>query len=204
MGAPVRLQMQPLAAFERDGLRAALIKAGLPVDNLGEPHVQCWRFETYNDVPVGFGALEIHGADALLRSVVTIPPVRRIGMGRAIVAALEAEARCRNAARSICSRRARWGSFGGSAMRNASAARSRQRSALLRNSSRSARQPRPQWSSASASARSAREHDEVGADAGLRTKALIGDDEGCSRRGQRGNAVDRLLRNGDAIERRGG
>ena len=92
MGAPVRLQMQPLAAFERDGLRAALIKAGLPVDNLGEPHVQCWRFETYNDVPVGFGALEIHGADALLRSVVTIPPVRRIGMGRAIVAALEAEA----------------------------------------------------------------------------------------------------------------
>ena len=96
MGAPVRLQMQPLAAFERDGLRSALLKAGLPVDDLGEPHVQCWRFETYNDVPVGFGALEIHGDDALLRSVVTIPPVRRIGMGRAIVAALEAEAAAQN------------------------------------------------------------------------------------------------------------
>ena len=43
----------------------------------------------------GFGGLEIHGADALLRSVVTLPQLRRIGMGTAIVSALEVEARAR-------------------------------------------------------------------------------------------------------------
>ena len=96
MGAPIRLQMQSLAAWERDGLRAALRRAKLPADDIGEPHVLCWRFETYNDVPAGFGGLEIHGSNALIRSVVTIPPVRRIGMGRAIVAALEAEAAAHN------------------------------------------------------------------------------------------------------------
>src|SRR5262249_11797686 len=51
-----------------------------------------WRYETLSDVPVGFGGMEIHDRDALLRSVVTLPPLRHAGMGRAIVAALEAEA----------------------------------------------------------------------------------------------------------------
>jgi amino-acid N-acetyltransferase len=50
-------------------------------------------FESYEDVPVGFGGLEVHGSDALLRSVVTLPPLRQTGKGGAIVAALEAEAR---------------------------------------------------------------------------------------------------------------
>jgi N-acetylglutamate synthase-like GNAT family acetyltransferase len=59
-----------------------------------------WRFETYEDVPVGFGGLELHGDDALLRSVVTLPPLRQIGMGGAIVSALEAEARA-NSCRTI-------------------------------------------------------------------------------------------------------
>jgi N-acetylglutamate synthase-like GNAT family acetyltransferase len=42
---------------------------------------------------VGFGGLEVHGDEALLHSVVTLPPLREIGMGAAIVAALEDEAR---------------------------------------------------------------------------------------------------------------
>jgi amino-acid N-acetyltransferase len=42
---------------------------------------------------VGFGGLEVHGDEALLHSVVTLPPLRELGMGAAIVAALEDEAR---------------------------------------------------------------------------------------------------------------
>jgi N-acetylglutamate synthase-like GNAT family acetyltransferase len=95
MAAPRRLQATPLAAWEREGLKSALAKAGLPVDDVGDPQLLFWRFESYEDVPVGFGGLEIHDFDALLRSVVTLPPLRQVGMGAAIVAALETEARAR-------------------------------------------------------------------------------------------------------------
>jgi N-acetylglutamate synthase-like GNAT family acetyltransferase len=84
----------PLAVWERDGLAAALAKAGLPADDLESPGLQFWRFEN-DDVPVGFGGLEIFGDQALLRSVVTLPPVRNRGIGTAIVTTLEAEARIR-------------------------------------------------------------------------------------------------------------
>ena len=90
-----RLIATPLAPWERDGVGAALAKAGLPADDIGDAYVLLWRFETYEDVPVGFGGLEIYGDDALLRSVVTLPPLRQVGMGAAIVAALEAEAHAR-------------------------------------------------------------------------------------------------------------
>ena len=91
MSAP-RLRAVPLAPFERDGLKAALRKAGLPCEDAGEPGRLFWRFDTGDDVPAGFGGLEIYGDDALLRSVVTLPPLRRSGVGRAIVAAIEQEA----------------------------------------------------------------------------------------------------------------
>jgi len=81
----------PLAPFERDGLRAALTRAKLPTDDIAAPGRLFWRFER-EDMLVGFGGLEIHGRDALLRSVVTLPPLRRRGIGAAIVAALETEA----------------------------------------------------------------------------------------------------------------
>jgi N-acetylglutamate synthase-like GNAT family acetyltransferase len=88
-----RLLALPLAAWERDGLKAALVKAGLPADDVGDPRLLFWRFESHEDVPVGFGGLAVHGDDALLHSVVTLPPLRELGMGAAIVAALEDEAR---------------------------------------------------------------------------------------------------------------
>ena len=88
-----RLLALPLAAWERDGLKAALVKAGLPADHVDDPRLLFWRFETHEDVPVGFGGLELHGTDARLHSVVTLPPLRELGMGAAIVAALEDEAR---------------------------------------------------------------------------------------------------------------
>ena len=90
-----RLLATPLAAWERDGLKAALRKAGLPADDVGDARLLFWRFET-TDIPVGFGGLEIHGSDALLRSLVTLPPLRQIGMGAAMVAMLETEARTLN------------------------------------------------------------------------------------------------------------
>src|SRR5262249_61079595 len=40
----------------------------------------------------GFAGLEPPGPDALLRSLVPLPPLRRGGVGRAIVAAVEQEA----------------------------------------------------------------------------------------------------------------
>jgi N-acetylglutamate synthase-like GNAT family acetyltransferase len=90
-----RLRANPLAVWERDGLKAALIRTGLPAADVGEAGLLFWRFETLNDVPVGFGGLEIHGSDALLRSLVILPPLRDIGLGRAIVEVLETEAAAR-------------------------------------------------------------------------------------------------------------
>ena len=83
----------PLAPFERDGLRVALRRAGLSCEDLEQSGPVFWRFVNRDDVPVGFGGLELHGPDALLRSVVTLPPLRGAGFGRAIVAAIEQEAR---------------------------------------------------------------------------------------------------------------
>lgn len=93
--AASRLRAVPLAVWERDALKAALIKSGLPAQDVDGENRLFWRFERHDDMPVGFGGLEIHGRDALLRSVVTLPPLRNRGFGSAIVAALENEAQLR-------------------------------------------------------------------------------------------------------------
>src|SRR5215470_2119322 len=92
MPAP-KLMAHPLRAGERTALKAALAKAKLPSADVEAPGRLFWRFETTDDVPVGFAGLELHGEDALLRSLVTLPPVRGRGVGAAMVAALEFEAR---------------------------------------------------------------------------------------------------------------
>ena len=94
----VRLLAHPLAVWERDGLNAALTKAKLPSDDVRAEGPSFWRFVTEeDDVPVGFGGLEMHGRDVLLRSIVILPPVRRHGAGRTIVHLLEMEAAMRGA-----------------------------------------------------------------------------------------------------------
>lgn len=90
---PVKLMAHPLRAGERGALAAALAKAKLPTADIEEPGRLFWRFETGDEMPVGFGGLELHGEDALLRSLVTLPPVRGRGVGAAMVALLEFEAR---------------------------------------------------------------------------------------------------------------
>jgi N-acetylglutamate synthase-like GNAT family acetyltransferase len=92
---PPRLLAFPLKLGERGALSKALAKARLPVDDLEAPAHQLWRFETADSVPVGFGGLEIYGEDALLRSLVTLPPLRSRGIGAAIVMLLETEAAMR-------------------------------------------------------------------------------------------------------------
>lgn len=88
-----RLTSFPLATWEREGLKAALAKVGLPTEGIESPDRLFWRFETDELMPAGFGGLEIHGEHGLLRSVVTLPPVRGKGIGAQIVAMLEVEAR---------------------------------------------------------------------------------------------------------------
>jgi N-acetylglutamate synthase-like GNAT family acetyltransferase len=82
----------PLAAWEREGLSAALKGAGLPTDDVADASRHFWRFSFADDIPAGFGGLELHGTDALMRSIITLPPLRGRGFARAIVKALEAEA----------------------------------------------------------------------------------------------------------------
>src|SRR6516164_9114718 len=88
-----KLTAHPLRAGERGALMAALARAKLPTADVEAPGRLFWRFETRDEVPVGFGGLEVHGDDALLRSLVTLPPVGGRDIGTAIVAALEFEAR---------------------------------------------------------------------------------------------------------------
>lgn len=86
----------PLATWERDGLKAALVRAGLPADDVEQDGPLFWRFER-DDVPVGFAGIEVYQTDALLRSVLTLPPMRERGLGGAMVGAMETEARARGA-----------------------------------------------------------------------------------------------------------
>src|ERR1700754_312312 len=86
----------PLATWERDGLKAALARAGLPGDDVETDGPLFWRFER-GDVPVGFAGIEVHGTDAVLRSLITLPPVRQQGIGGAMIDKMEVEARARGA-----------------------------------------------------------------------------------------------------------
>jgi N-acetylglutamate synthase-like GNAT family acetyltransferase len=77
---------------EIDGFRTTLEAAGLPADDVAAPEVSAFRFADGARF-VGYGALELHGADVLLRSIVVAPDARREGIGRRIVDRLLAEAR---------------------------------------------------------------------------------------------------------------
>ncbi|CAO3435649.1 Arsenate reductase (EC 1.20.4.1) glutaredoxin-coupled, glutaredoxin-like family [Azospirillum doebereinerae] len=81
----------PLADAERPALASLLAANGLPTDDLGEPGRRFWRVADAQGT-LGYGGLELHGADALLRSVVVPAERRGAGGGRAVVAALRAQA----------------------------------------------------------------------------------------------------------------
>jgi N-acetylglutamate synthase-like GNAT family acetyltransferase len=68
-------------------LHAALLAADLPVDDLDVSEGRFFRFEK-NGILAGFGGYEPFGEDALLRSVVVVPPQRGTGAGRLIAESL--------------------------------------------------------------------------------------------------------------------
>ncbi len=85
-GVPV-LAESPVAGTD-PALVAALADAGLPVTDLGEPGRQFFRYDTLDGETGGFGGLEPHGRDVLVRSGVVLPAVRGGGIGRNLVALL--------------------------------------------------------------------------------------------------------------------
>lgn len=88
----------PLDSANLGELRDALAGAGLPISDLAEPGRTFFRFD--NDAGlVGFGGLEGNGADRLLRSLLVVADRRGAGLGRAMLAALEARARTGGVAR---------------------------------------------------------------------------------------------------------
>ena len=89
---PLKLFPKPLPPGERGLLSRALGKAEIPIRDVEAPGTLFWRFEMPEGIPVGYGGLEVHEKQALLRAVLTLPPARRRGVGRGIVAALETEA----------------------------------------------------------------------------------------------------------------
>lgn len=88
----LKLFPKPLPPGERGLLSRALAKAEIPVADVEAPGALFWRFEMPEGIPVGYGGLEFHDKEALLRAVLTLPPARERGVGRGIAAALETEA----------------------------------------------------------------------------------------------------------------
>lgn len=85
------LTSTPLKTDELTGLAQALDTAGLPNADLAEPDRMFFRFDA--DSLVGYGGLEERGTDRLLRSIVILSDHRGHGLGRALVATLEQQAR---------------------------------------------------------------------------------------------------------------
>jgi len=85
------LTAEPVTGQYAD-LVEALTAEHLPTEDLNQPGRRFHRFVDEQGL-VGFGGLEGHGSDQLIRSVVTTPARRGQGLGRALLKALEAEAR---------------------------------------------------------------------------------------------------------------
>jgi len=80
-------------------VRRQLAAAALPVDDLTPEHLEHFFACGARNAPRGVGGVELHGDDALLRSLAVDAPVRGRGCGSALVAALEAHAREQGARR---------------------------------------------------------------------------------------------------------
>lgn len=72
-------------------LRAALMAAGLPIDDLDEPGRLYFECRNPDGVLIGFSELEKCGPDLLLRSVVILPEFRSRKHGRELVLATIAQ-----------------------------------------------------------------------------------------------------------------
>jgi amino-acid N-acetyltransferase len=73
-------------------VRLRLLADGLPVEDLGRSPIRFFVARTETGAAVGWGGLEPHGQQALLRSIVVNPVLRGVGVGQSMVAALIAQA----------------------------------------------------------------------------------------------------------------
>jgi amino-acid N-acetyltransferase len=80
-------------------VRRLLSAATLPVDDLTPEHLEHFFACGAQGAPLGVGGVELHGEDALLRSLAVDEKARGQGCGSALVAALEAHAREQGARR---------------------------------------------------------------------------------------------------------
>lgn len=72
-------------AGDDPGLIAALKTADLPTDDLGEPNRSFFVYRSLSGAVLGYGGYELHGKDALLRSIVVLPEGRGKAIGRNLV-----------------------------------------------------------------------------------------------------------------------
>jgi amino-acid N-acetyltransferase len=77
----------------RSGAIRLLASAGLPVADLTDEHMRAFFYVGSSAAPDAMIGLEIHGPDALLRSLVVSPALRKRGMGQLLVAKAEQHAR---------------------------------------------------------------------------------------------------------------
>ncbi|WP_407047872.1 arsenic resistance N-acetyltransferase ArsN2 [Methyloraptor flagellatus] len=96
------LKDEPVGAAE---IAAPLQAAGLHIEDIAEPGRSFFRYRTLDGATVGWGGFEIHGADALLRSIVVEPPARGTRIGRNLVALLMRRAFDRGATRAYLATR---------------------------------------------------------------------------------------------------
>lgn len=74
------------------GLVAALLDAGLPVDDLAEIGRSFYAYRMRSGRLIGYGGFECYGRDVLLRSIVVPSADRRQGMGRHLLDLLQQRA----------------------------------------------------------------------------------------------------------------
>ena len=87
------LEISPAVPADLEVARDLLQAAGLPVEDLSDDHMDHFLVASIGGDVVGVIGLETFPGIGLLRSLVTRPGVRSAGVGRRLVAELEARAR---------------------------------------------------------------------------------------------------------------
>ena len=85
------LHDEPIAGND-PGFVAALLDAGLPVDDLAEVGRAFYAYRMRSGRLIGYGGFERYGRDALLRSIVVPSADRRQGIGRNLLNLLQQRA----------------------------------------------------------------------------------------------------------------
>ena len=92
------VELRPARPAEFDAIAELLRAADLPVEDLDAAMLDAFVVATDGRACVGVVGLEVHGSNALLRSLAVEPRHRSRGLGAGLVDAIETEARARGVA----------------------------------------------------------------------------------------------------------